>query len=592
VAVGSTGGTCNGIAATSLRFAREELQPEDFDPAVHYPAGFDNKGAPARYRDSNFCTPVCSPPKPDNLWATIRMNHGVQISREFLVEILDTLGEAIFDPNDVTSIKGVPNATFERVKANPNGYVLCFFQPGKGHCVTPYRIQDRKIYIYDNNEPEDVTPYIEFVGGDYDYPARSKEPNHGNAIMAFPISIWQNGRHLLGLSDLSSIVGDDIVNFLFMIAVGSGDMTVTNAAGGRWGWEDDGTFTDSMLGAVSIPPLGPQDEPSHAMPLLVAMNQPAPTVQVNADGGNYHFLTGAGGHLMEIEADAPPGDKDRIQLGYDAAALASMEFTPQHATTSFVPRVGLVIDEEERALFHWLGLAVPAGKSVGFGADKAHRAVTFDNHTGGLAYYVLALDYGSGVGESAGRLVYGPFDVPAGARQRVVLADWPEVAQVISELDLDGDGTPDQSTTVPGHPGATPSNQSANADLRVTQTVSQTSVLPGEAVMFTTTVTNAGPEDATGVKLTDAFPATTALSVPVMSAGTCVTQAGLSCDLGTLAANTSVSVTFVATPTVASIMTSGVFVSANEGDPDLTNNSVAVAVIVGQEPILLPFIRR
>src|SRR5690606_8279907 len=143
----STGGSCNGMASTSLRFAREELQPEDFNVAVHYAAGFDVPDDPATYEDSNFCTPVCSPPKPDNLWATIRMNHGVQISSEFLLEIIDTLGEAIFDPNDVTSIKGIPNATLERVRDNPLGYVICFFQPGKGHCVTPYRVDGNRIYI-------------------------------------------------------------------------------------------------------------------------------------------------------------------------------------------------------------------------------------------------------------------------------------------------------------------------------------------------------------------------------------------------------------------------------------------------------------
>jgi uncharacterized repeat protein (TIGR01451 family) len=595
LAVGSTGGSCNGIAATSLRFAREELQPEDFITEVHYPAGFEERGEPATYEDSNFCTPVCSPPKPDNLWATIRMNHGVQISREFLLEIIDTLGEAIFDPNDVTSIKGVPNATLERVRANPRGYVLCFFQPGKGHCVTPYRVAGNKIMIYDNNEPLDDDLYIEIAGGDYDYPARSKDPNHGNAIMAFPIGIWQNGRHLLGLSDLVALIDGDVVEFLYMIAVGSGDMVVTNEAGGRWGWEDDGTFTDSLTGAVTIPPLGPQDEPSHAMPLLVAMNQPAPTVQMNADGGSYNFLTGAGGHLLQIEADAPAGDKDQIQLGYEAAKLASMQFTPQHATTSFVPRVGLAIDEEESALFHWLGLAVPGGESVSFGADKNARAVSYHNDTGTPTHHLLALDYGSGAGESAGRMLYGPFDVPAGASQRVLLANWPEVSEVVSELDLDGDGTADVSTAVPGRPGEMPTAQGVSADLMLAQSASQNSVLPGQAVTFTTTVTNAGPENATGVTLVDAFSTTGELSAPAITGATCAIENGVSCDLGTLAAGATLSITYVATPTVTATLSSAAFVFGNEGDPDPTNNSVVVAVDVAnraQESILLPLIER
>jgi hypothetical protein len=363
-AVGSTGGSCNGISATSLLFSLEKLQTEDFITTVHYPAGIDDGGDPATYSDSNFCTPVCSPPKPKNLWANIRMNHGVQISREFLFEIIDTLGEAIFNPNDITSIKGVPNATLDRVRANPNGYVLCFFQPGNGHCVTPYRVDGNKIMIYDNNAPLDDSRFIEISGGDYDYPARSNDPNHGNAIMAFPIGIWQNGRHLLGFSDLSDAINGDIVHFLFMIAVGAGDMNASNAAGGRWGWEADGSFTDAMTGTVSIPPLGPQDVPSHAMPLLIAMNQPPPVVHINTQGGNYMFHTGADGQLLQLEANAPADEEDQIQLGYDTATLNSMEFTPQATRDALVPRVGLVISETDSALFHWLGLTVPGGESV------------------------------------------------------------------------------------------------------------------------------------------------------------------------------------------------------------------------------------
>ena len=79
---------------------------------------------------------------------------------------------------------------------------------------------------------------------------------------------------------------------------------------------------------------------------------------------------------MSVEANAPACDKDQLHLGYDATLLNSIEFTPQSATNSFVARVGLAMDEEESALFHWQGLSVPGGMSVGFGADKAARAVS------------------------------------------------------------------------------------------------------------------------------------------------------------------------------------------------------------------------
>ena len=46
--------------------------------------------------------------------------------------------------------------------------------------------------------------------------------------------------------------------------------------------------------------------------------------------------------------------------------------------------------------------------------------------------------------------MFGPFTVPTGAVHCVVLQDWPRVKQVRSELDLNGDGTPDQVTIVTG----------------------------------------------------------------------------------------------------------------------------------------------
>lgn len=598
-AIDNTGGSCNGMASTSLLMAREELQPEPFETNVHFPVGFDSPGpnavltvredehpghnhtflkGVATYDKSSFCTPFCGPYKPKNLWAQIRMNHGVQISREFLFEVIKTLGTAIFDPSDLSTLKGVPNATLARVAADPDGYVLCFFQPGNGHCVTPYRVDGNRIWIYDNNEPGDDSRFIDIVGGSYDYPARTKDPNHGKAIMAFPIDLWKEGRHLLGLDELVALISGDIVEFLYMIAVGSGDMIVTNDAGGRWGWEDDGTFTDAMLGGVSIAPLGPQDTPARAMPLLVAMNQPAPTVQMTGDGGTYTFHSGAGGHLLQLEARAMAGDKDRIQLGYIEGGLGSFDFTPQRDCAHLVPRIGLAIDEGERALFHWLGLVVPAGRSVGFDADKQARTVSFRNDTGLPASYVLALDHASATTEDSGRMIFGPFDVPNGATQTVVLADWPAVSTVVSEIDIDRDGTPDRTEIVTGRPAASPLGQETTADLSVVKTVLPTTVGARESFAFTITVANAGPQTAADIMLFEAIPAGVDISLITTTQGTCTDADGVSCNLGFLRPGQTAVVTYVATPTRTRPLTTIATVFGNEGDPDLTNNTAALTV--------------
>ena len=63
--IDETNGSCNGMSATSLLMARNELDTEQFDTRVHHPAGFTRAGDPSTYTDTIFCTPFCSPPKPD-----------------------------------------------------------------------------------------------------------------------------------------------------------------------------------------------------------------------------------------------------------------------------------------------------------------------------------------------------------------------------------------------------------------------------------------------------------------------------------------------------------------------------------------------
>jgi uncharacterized repeat protein (TIGR01451 family) len=312
------------------------------------------------------------------------------------------------------------------------------------------------------------------------------------------------------------------------------------------------------------------------------MNQPPPTAEVNARGGRYLWNAGAGGHLFQLEAaGAQDGDKDRFRIDHEPRRLVAFDFTPQRDTTQVVPRVGLVMGEQETALFHWLGLSVPAGANAGFGADKEERAVTYRNDTGGPTHHLLALDYAAGQVESSGRMIYGPFPVPDGASHRVRLASWPDVAEVVSELDLDRDGTPDQTDTVPGRPAPSPLGQGQSADLSVTKAVSDTRVAFGQSVTFTVTVANAGPDSANDVKLFDALPGSTAVSEVATTLGECESDDdGLRCEIGFLAPGDSAVVTYVVRPRRRGTFANGAFAFGREGDPDLTNNTAFAEVDV------------
>ena len=84
-----------------------------------------------------------------------------------------------------------------------------------------------------------------------------------------------------------------------------------------------------------------------------------------------------------------------------------------------------------------------------------------------------------------------------------------------------------------------------SADLSVSKSDGVTSVTAGAATVhtYTITVSNAGPSDATGVSLTDTFPAGFSRGTVTPSQGTCTGSPSFSCALGTIAAGGSKTVT-------------------------------------------------
>jgi uncharacterized repeat protein (TIGR01451 family) len=108
---------------------------------------------------------------------------------------------------------------------------------------------------------------------------------------------------------------------------------------------------------------------------------------------------------------------------------------------------------------------------------------------------------------------------------------------------------------------------------------------------YTLTVANAGPETATGVMLTDTLPMGTTFSSSTTPQGSCTHSMGVvTCDLGTINAQASVTVTIVVTaPEDPGPITNMASVSLNEPDPNPANNSVSAATdIVDFELSVMP----
>jgi uncharacterized repeat protein (TIGR01451 family) len=116
------------------------------------------------------------------------------------------------------------------------------------------------------------------------------------------------------------------------------------------------------------------------------------------------------------------------------------------------------------------------------------------------------------------------------------------------------------------------------ADLGVTKSDSPDPVTVGSTLTYTIQVTNAGPQNATGVTVTDALPSQTDFLSATASSGNCDHQGNrVVCTIGDLAAKASpVTVTIQVRPTRTGTIANSVSVDGTEKDP-VSGNDKAVA---------------
>ncbi|GIK40830.1 MAG: hypothetical protein BroJett011_46630 [Chloroflexota bacterium] len=111
------------------------------------------------------------------------------------------------------------------------------------------------------------------------------------------------------------------------------------------------------------------------------------------------------------------------------------------------------------------------------------------------------------------------------------------------------------------------------ADLVIIKTDSPDPVIVGKPLTYTLTITNAGPDDATNVVVTDTLPANVIFGSAIASQGSCSGTNLIICGLGTLANGATAKITIVVTPTVTGIITNMAQVRAAQPDLSLANNT-------------------
>ncbi len=121
----------------------------------------------------------------------------------------------------------------------------------------------------------------------------------------------------------------------------------------------------------------------------------------------------------------------------------------------------------------------------------------------------------------------------------------------------------------------------ATADLYITKTDSPDPVDVGLNLTYTMTVTNYGPNTATGVTVTDTLPTSVSFVSATSSQGSCSGTSTVTCNLGTLANGASATVTITVMTNMAGMIGNTASVSSSVADPNTSNNSSMATTNVG-----------
>jgi uncharacterized repeat protein (TIGR01451 family) len=210
---------------------------------------------------------------------------------------------------------------------------------------------------------------------------------------------------------------------------------------------------------------------------------------------------------------------------------------------------------ESRQVIPASGLA--ASSSVAIVDMNGDKKADFLAVSGDLLYLFL----GNGDGSFQSLFPYQPaleFIVPTAGQ--------------MATADLNGDGLLDVVLTTPNGIGIMLNNKGIpGADLAVG--IGQGGG-PGQILTYTVVANNRGPQPATNVTVTDTIPAGSAV---VQLGGNCTGTSAITCDMGDLpTGGVNTGVILIYTPAAGGSVTNSARISADEKDPDLTNN-VAIA---------------
>ena len=194
--------------------------------------------------------------------------------------------------------------------------------------------------------------------------------------------------------------------------------------------------------------------------------------------------------------------------------------------------------------------------------------------------------WGGSCAIAAGKLTCGPVTVPAGTTQAASTFTVHITSPTTGATggDCPNTGVVDNTGSVTAsNDGSDQSSAStcvqALVDLTVTKAGSPATQTLGDGnITWTIVVTNNGPSAATGVTIADPMPAGNTFVSASTTQGSCTGGAILNCNIGTMAAGASATITLVTTPSTVGAQTNTVTVAGNRPETNTGNNSATASV--------------
>ena len=122
-----------------------------------------------------------------------------------------------------------------------------------------------------------------------------------------------------------------------------------------------------------------------------------------------------------------------------------------------------------------------------------------------------------------------------------------------------------------------------SADMAIVKTATPNPVTEGTPLLYSLAVTNNGPATATNVTVTDTLPSTVTYLSSTTTQGTCSEAGGtVTCLLGTMLNAGTATISILTIPGQAGVISNTASVTADQTDPNLTNNTSTISVIVLQ----------